>query len=211
LTRLAFVTTRNGAGIDHIGLRQVEIAAVCAGAALLSGSWALVAAKTTVPAWEETVFTKVNDLPDAVWPIAWAPMQLGSLAGSVGIVGLTAAVTRDRRLAAAAFVASQGAWWSAKAVKRVVSRGRPAALLNEVKLRESASGLGYVSGHSAVAFGLATALAPSLPRRWRPAVFAAAAVVGVCRLYAGAHLPLDVVGGVGVGILSGTAARAASF
>ena len=55
--------------------------------------------------------------------------------------------------------------------------------------------------HSAVAFGLATALAPSLPRPARPAVYAAAATVAFGRIYGSAHLPLDVAGGIGVGLL----------
>jgi glycosyltransferase 2 family protein len=34
-----------------------------------------------------------------------------------------------------------------------------------------------------------------------------AAVVAGGRVYAGAHLPLDVVGGIGVGVVAGAAAR----
>jgi undecaprenyl-diphosphatase len=76
-------------------------------------------------------------------------------------------------------------------------------------MRETADGLGFVSGHAAVSFALATVLAPSLPRSWRTAVFADAVLVGLARMYAGAHLPLDVVGGAGVGILTGIALRLA--
>ena len=76
-----------------------------------------------------------------------------------------------------------------------------------MKLRENASGVGYVSGHAAVAFALATVLAPSLPRAWRPVAFAVASAVALARLYSGAHLPLDAVGGAGLGVLSGTLLR----
>ena len=94
-----------------------------------------------------------------------------------------------------------------KVVKRLVDRGRPASLLSDVRLREHASGLGYVSGHTAVAFALAAVLAPSMPRRWRLFAVVLAVLVGVARIYAGAHLPLDVVGGAGVGLLCGTLSR----
>ena len=105
--------------------------------------------------------------------------------------------------------ASQTGYWAAKGVKRLVKRERPSSLLPAVRLREQASGLGYLSGHSAVAFGLAAALAPSVPRSSRGAIYAAATLVAFGRMYSGAHLPLDVAGGVGLGLLAGIVARRA--
>jgi len=180
---------------------------VLGGGAVLAGSWVVVVVDQGVPRFEATTFEWVNSLPDAVWPFVWVPMQLGSLVGSLGVVAATYAVSRQHRLTLATLGGSQVAWWSAKLIKTAVSRGRPAALLVEVRLRESASGLGYVSGHAAAAFALAAALAPSLPRPWRVPAFALAAVVALGRLYSGAHLPLDAVGGAGLGVLSGTLVR----
>jgi undecaprenyl-diphosphatase len=189
------------------GIRRAEIIAVLGGSAMLAGSWVIVAVTHGVPGWEQEFFEWVNDGPDALWPVIWGPMQLGSLAGSLGVVVVTFVVTKQRRLTLAALTASQAAWWSAKVIKNVVGRGRPGALLAHVKLREHASGIGYVSGHAAVAFALATVLAPSLPRAWRPVAFAVASGVALARLYSGAHLPLDAVGGAGLGVLSGTLLR----
>jgi membrane-associated phospholipid phosphatase len=188
-------------------IRRAEVVAVLGGSAVLAGTWVVVAVNHGVPGWEQDIFEWVNDLPDALWPVVWGPMQVGSLAGSLVVVAVTFVATRQRRLTLTALAASQVAWWSAKLIKGLVSRGRPAALLADVKLRESASGVGYVSGHSAVAFALATVLAPSLPRAWRPVAFALASVVAAARMYSGAHLPLDVVGGAGLGVLSGTLLR----
>jgi undecaprenyl-diphosphatase len=92
-------------------------------------------------------------------------------------------------------------------VKYRVGRGRPHQLLPDVRVRERTTGLGYLSGHSAVAFALATVVAPELPGRWRVVPFTLALGTGFGRVYAGAHLPLDVAGGVGLGILAGVAAR----
>ena len=189
------------------GIRRAEVVAVLGGSALLAGSWVIVAVTHGVPGWEQEFFEWVNDGPDALWPVIWGPMQLGSLAGSLVVVVVTFVVTRQRRLTLAALVASQVAWWSAKVIKGVVGRGRPGALLAHVTLREHASGIGYVSGHAAVAFALATVLAPSMPRAWRPVAFAVASAVAMARLYSGAHLPLDAVGGAGLGVLSGTLVR----
>jgi undecaprenyl-diphosphatase len=56
----------------------------------------------------------------------------------------------------------------------------------------------FPSGHSAVAFSAATALAALVPRA-APAFFLLALAIGYSRIYVGVHWPLDVVGGALVG------------
>jgi glycosyltransferase 2 family protein len=189
------------------GVRPGEVAAVLGGSVLLAGSWVVVAAQQRVPGWEAWLFERVNDLPGVLWPILWGPMQLGSLAGGLAVVAVTQVLGRDVRLTGAALVGCLTAWWAAKGVKSLASRARPGALLADVHLREHAGGLGYVSGHSAIAFALAAVLGPSVPRRWQPVVAAVATAVALARVYAGAHLPLDVIGGAGLGLLLGTLSR----
>jgi undecaprenyl-diphosphatase len=189
-------------------VHPAEAATVVGGAVLLAGSWVVVAAGgRDVPNWEASLFRHVNDLPNALWPVLRVPMQLGSFVGSLAIVAGTAALTRNRRVTVAALVGSQVAYWSAKAVKSSVSRLRPGELLAGVHLHEHARGLGYLSGHTAVACALAASLGPELPRPWKFVAVALAATVGFARIYAGAHLPLDVVGGAGLGLLAGTLTR----
>lgn len=166
-----------------------------------------MAAQATVPHWEARLFSAVNDMSNVWWVLVWGPMQLGSFLGSLVVVGLTGVISRDHRLTLAALVGSQAAYWTALAVKNLVSRGRPTAFFTEVHLHDQATGFGYVSGHAAVAFALAAVLAPSLPRAWRAVVIALAVTVAFGRVYAGVHLPLDVVGGAGLGLLCGTLAR----
>jgi undecaprenyl-diphosphatase len=188
-------------------VRVGEVIAVLGGAILLIASWVVVTAADRLPQWEANLFEAVNGLPDWFWPLLWTPMQVGSYVGSLVVVGLTWFVSRDLRLTLAALVASQLAFWLAKAVKGSVLRGRPAELLSNVHLREDAHGLGYVSGHTAVVFALAAVLAPELPRRWQVVTCVVAVTVAFARVYAGAHLPLDVVGGAGLGLLVGTLSR----
>jgi undecaprenyl-diphosphatase len=188
-------------------VRRIEAASVLGGGIALAGSWVVVAVGHGVPEWEVAIFERVNELPDVLWPVVWGPMQIGSLLGSVVVVAGTFAATRKHRLTLATLAASQAAWWGAKAVKSIVGRGRPSALLVDVNLRAKASGVGFVSGHAAVAFALAAVLVPSLPRAGRAPAFALASFVAVARLYSGSHLPLDAVGGAGVGVLSGTLSR----
>lgn len=190
------------------GRHATELAA---GAGLVGISWlALSDATDTVPAWEVDLFQATNDLPDWMrWPI-WPVMQLGNFwMVAVGGLGVYA-VARRWRPAAAASTAVLGAWVAAKVVKRIIERGRPGDLLEGVSVREGGvHGHGYVSGHTAIAFAVATVVTPLVPGRWRLVPFSVASVVGVARVYYGAHLPLDVVGGAGIGILSGLAASVA--
>jgi membrane-associated phospholipid phosphatase len=182
------------------------------GIGLLALSWLLLADRTDrVPGWEADVFSAVNGLPDVLeWPL-WPVMQLGTvpmfLIGGLFVYWLT----RRPRPALATGTAVLLGWVVARVVKEAIQRGRPGALLDDVNLRTDGffSGFGYVSGHTTVAFALATVLTAVLPGRWRFVPFPVAAVVGFARIYFGAHLPLDVLGGAGLGILCGLVASLA--
>ena len=74
----------------------------------------------------------------------------------------------------------------------------PGGILHAVTLRGvTASGLGFPSGHAAVAAALAAGLYLSRPAR--RLTWAGVALMSVTRLHVGTHLPLDVVGGAAVG------------
>lgn len=154
---------------------------------------------------EENVFRLVNDLPlpGWLWPAVWLLMQFGNL-GAVPAVAVLAAVTRRWRLAFDMAVAGGTIWLLAKVVKAAVERGRPAAYLDGVHIYgEPAGGLGYPSGHSAVAVALATVSSPYLGRRGRRVAWSLALAVCVSRMWVGAHLPLDVAAGAVLGWMAG--------
>ena len=68
-------------------------------------------------------------------------------------------------------------------------------------------GLGYPSGHAAVSVALGI-LATSSTRA-RAIALSAAALTGLSRIYVGAHMPLDVLGGFAAGWLAGCSGSAA--
>ncbi len=146
---------------------------------------------------EASVFRWFNDGSDAIATPVWVVTQ----AGSLGSVFVTAAAVQRRRGAPDALpvLAVGGAVWiGTKLVKSAIGRGRPDVYLDGVRLKgRPPSGLGYPSGHAAVA----TALALFTPRsrRGRLLSLVVASMVGSGRIYLGAHLPLDVAGGVALG------------
>lgn len=179
-----------------------------------AGVAAVVLVLSTVASWrsvsvlETRVFAWVNGLPSWLEAPTWPVMQLGTV-GLAALVGLIVGWAMGRpRLAFELAITPTVAWFVARAIKDVVERGRPAAEGLTVTLRGSIdAGYGFVSGHSAVAFALATVVAPHLRGWWRAVPWSLAVVVALARLHVGAHLPLDVIGGAATGILVGEATR----
>ena len=142
------------------------------------------------------MFAAVNGFGDWLYRPVWAVMQLGTV-GLAAVTGLVVGYVLRRPTLALVFALTPiVAWWAAKILKDLVERGRPAAEGLTVTIRGvAADGYGFPSGHSAVAFALATVITPHLSGRWRILPYALATIVALGRLYVGAHLPLDVVGG----------------
>lgn len=174
--------------------------------AVLTGSTAVVRSGR-VPKAERAVFRSLNGLPLALHPPAYVVMQAGSLASVLMSAGAVQWSGR-RRLARTVALVGVGVWAGAKAVKRLVGRGRPASHLDGVVVRGGEEGgLGFPSGHAAVAFCLVELVGLELPPGLRPLVWTVAVMVGGARVYVGAHLPLDVVGGAALGIAVGAMCR----
>jgi undecaprenyl-diphosphatase len=89
----------------------------------------------------------------------------------------------------------------------MIERGRPDELLSDVNIHGAdPAGLGFVSGHIAIAVALAVVATPFLGRRLRWVAWGLAALVFIARMYVGAHLPLDMTGGAGLGLAVGSGA-----
>ncbi len=138
-------------------------------------------------------------------PIAWVlnliNVTAGYPQGAVGVAAVILVFIWDRRGgwlmaigAIASLIDNEG--------KLLLARHRPTADL--VHILTPAPGYSYPSGHAVfftwLSFMLAFALAPRIrPQvRWIPWVIAAIVIVLTCiaRVWAGAHWPSDVIGGV---------------
>jgi undecaprenyl-diphosphatase len=150
---------------------------VVVGAVIFTGG--AIAAGQGLSRFETDAFRLVNDLPGALALPLVAIMQLGSLAAvpSATVAGLVAG---RPRLARDVGTAGAAAYVLAKVAKVVAGRARPAKLLGAAVLRGvSATGVGFPSGHAAVAAALATAAGPYVGRRTRRALWAGVAIVCV--------------------------------
>lgn len=178
-----------------------DVARVVVGAAVLGVSL-LAVQRDHLTTFERDLFRIVNDLPGTIESLVKVVMQLGNVWATVAAVALALAL-RIPRLWLRVGLGGVGAWFAAKAVKSLIERPRPAGFLTIIA-REPASGLGFVSGHTAVAAALATVGAPHAPRWARRAMWGAVLLVGLARVYVGAHLPMDIVGGAALGWVLGS-------
>ena len=174
-----------------------DLVRVALGLAVL-GTVFLIVRRGQLPLLERDVFRLVNDLPSVVLPVIWVVMQLGNVL-AVPTLAAGALLARRFRLARDLAVSGVLAYLAADLVKGLVRRERPIGLPVGAVHNEHVTGLGFISGHAAVAAALATAAAPYLSRRPRRALWALAWTVGLARVYVGAHLPLDVLGGLATG------------
>lgn len=181
--------------------------AVAVGAGLLVLAAGMIAVRDSeVSDVEEAVFDAINGLPGALYPVLWPFQQLGALV--VGpIVAIAAAVMRRWRLAAAVLVATVAKLVLERVVKAMVTRERPATSIGpdvETRGDVSIAGESFVSGHAILVTAIAALVAPYLPGRWKFVPWLLAAMVAVGRVYVGAHNPLDVICGAGLGLAIGS-------
>jgi undecaprenyl-diphosphatase len=69
----------------------------------------------------------------------------------------------------------------------------------------AAHGLSFPSGHAMVIFAITVLVAPYFKGWWKVLPWALAAAVCLSRVYLGAHFPLDVAAGAGLGMFIGGA------
>jgi membrane-associated phospholipid phosphatase len=183
--------------------RRADAVMVAAGLGVVVVCGVLVANRTVVGT-DVAVFRRINHWPGWLYPPMWT-VQLSGVIGALPLVAAAAALLRRLRLAVALAAATLLKVWLEAVAKLFVQRHRPAETLPDVILRgqSAAHGLSFPSGHAMVTFAIAAVVAPYL-KGWRKVLpWALSAAVCLSRVYLGAHFPLDVIAGAGLGLFIG--------
>ena len=149
---------------------------------------------------ESGIFLAIYKLPSWFTPVVYAMTLFGSSL-MFGLVIVLLLVLRRRALALQIFITGSATYILFQLAKILIARDRPALLLADIHVRDPlVHGYGFPSGHTAMATAISLTLLPYLPGKWKWLVPVWIFGVAFSRVYLGAHAPLDIIGGLAIGI-----------
>ncbi|MGH9125989.1 MAG: phosphatase PAP2 family protein, partial [Acidimicrobiales bacterium] len=154
---------------------------------------------------EINTFRLINQLPSALNAPLLGVMQLGAV-GAVPVVAAVAVVSGRYRLGTVLLGVGTAAWGAAKAVQWIVDEEPPTVRVPRVLVHGGAAhapGLAFPASHVAVAAAVTVVAVPYVAPWVRRAGWLLVGLIATARIYVGLHLPVDVIGGLALGMAVG--------
>jgi membrane-associated phospholipid phosphatase len=163
--------------------------------------WAALAThRYGIAGWEQRLMLDVNSWPNRLRTLAVALSAIGGSAWTAIITMALSYVLKLYRLTwrlAASFLVATALVYVAK---HAVSQPEVFHLVPNLHFRVATSGLAFPSGTMTVATVIALSLLPYLSKAWRLLLPVWVVVIGIALLYLGVQTPLDLVGGISLGV-----------
>jgi undecaprenyl-diphosphatase len=155
------------------------------------------------------LFQAINDLAGRLDPLDdamefAATWLLFGIFATAAVIMAVAIRRGDRSRVVDAAVALAVAFASAQALSHLNGQLRPFQTHHVHQLIAHGNGVSLPSDHATAAFTVALAVAVFLHRRWGIALLAAAAAVGLARIWVGVHYPGDILAGLAIAVLAVT-------
>lgn len=170
-------------------------------AAALFAAATLLSREPAISDWEAHIFDAIYTLPSWLHGFFYVITQFGSIYVFFILAAFYIA-KKHYHIVIRLLMAGSLAYLLAGFAKSVWGRARPEDMLPNIIALDVTQGPGFPSGHTALAVALALTIGHYLPRKyhWIPVVW----IVGVAlsRIYLGVHLPLDIIGGFAIGLIS---------
>ena len=169
---------------------------------LLLGGCIALAFLGTFDAWEVKAFNAINHVNLPTWVASQVAKPLSNAVwGMVGLVVFLLAFPKLRLTAWQYGVAGGSTYVAVYILEHLVDRARPLGLASyEVIVRAVQGGPGFPSGHVAVLTALGLTLWPMVAWPWRIFIVALITTEAWARIFLGVHAPLDVLGGLAIGM-----------
>lgn len=169
---------------------------------------AIIVAKSLITLQvEHAINSLFYSIPKSLDIITVNITHLGSLA-MLYSAALVTYILNYKKLSLKLLVSGLGAYVFAGFLKELVMRPRPFDVWQEIIAREYGKlGYGFPSGHTALIVAVSVVLWSYAKKEQRIVLVATAVLVALSRMVLGVHMPLDLVGGLLIGLITGFGAN----